>query len=98
MGEIAYTGSSLNRSQCLSQIQNFGILPEVVLCAGASIIVTKKKVPAPKCYQTSVHLPQTPKMYCGADIGDLTDVLQHINTSLPHSPLLAVGASMGRYT
>ena len=31
-------------------------------------------------------------------IGDLTDVLQHISTMLPHSPLLAVGASMGRYT
>ena len=36
-------------------------------------------------------------MYCGADIGDLTDVLRHVNTMLPHSPLLAVGASMGRY-
>lgn len=43
VGKIAYTGSSLNRSQCLSQTQNFGILPEVVLCAGASIIVTKKR-------------------------------------------------------
>ena len=44
-----------------------------------------------------VYLPQTPKLYCGADIGDLTEVLRHISTRLPHSPLLAVGASMGRY-
>jgi len=39
----------------------------------------------------------TSKLYCGADIGDLTEVLEHITTVLPRSPLMAVGVSMGRY-
>ena len=40
---------------------------------------------------------QTPKLSCGADTSDLSEVIQHIHSSVPHSRMMAVGTSMGRY-
>lgn len=37
----------------------------------------------------------TPRMYCGADITDLTEAVDHIRTKCPRAPLIAVGVSMG---
>lgn len=42
------------------------------------------------------HVFQTPKLYCGGDIGDLTEVLQHIRTNIGEAPLVTVAMSMGR--
>ena len=39
---------------------------------------------------------QTPKLYCGGDIGDLTEILQHIRTNIGEAPLVTVAMSMGR--
>lgn len=36
-------------------------------------------------------------MYCGANIEDLVEVLEHIHTAIPDSTLIAVGVSLGRY-
>ena len=39
---------------------------------------------------------QTPKLYCGGDTSDLTEVLQHLQTKIGGAPLVAVAMSMGR--
>ena len=39
---------------------------------------------------------QTPKLYCGGDIGDLTEILQHIRMNIGEAPLITVAMSMGR--
>lgn len=36
-------------------------------------------------------------MYCGANVEDLMEVLEHIHTAIPHATLMAVGVSLGRY-
>ena len=41
-------------------------------------------------------LLQTTKLYCGANVDDLADVLEHIHSVIPDSPLLAIGVSLGR--
>ena len=54
-----------------------------------------------RCMCTLNFLPlllpvQTPRLYCLGDVGDLTEVVDHIHTTLPSSPLIGVGTSMGR--
>jgi hypothetical protein len=39
---------------------------------------------------------QNTKLYCGANVDDLVDVLEHIHSVIPDSPLLAIGVSLGR--
>ena len=54
-------------------------------------------------HTVSSHIPilnlpmQTPRLSCGADTSDLSEVVQHVHSAVPHSPLIAVGASLGWY-
>lgn len=39
--------------------------------------------------------PQTPRLYCAANVDDLTEVIAHIKKTHPNSKLGATGISMG---
>lgn len=40
---------------------------------------------------------QNTKLYCGANIEDLVEVLDHIHRIIPDAVLMGVGVSLGRY-
>ena len=67
-----------------------GLLATVIFCFMLYLVVNGSLV-------TNLHPLQTPQLYCANDITDLQQVVEHIVTLLPTSPLMGVAVSMGRY-